>query len=70
MLQYVEEKERAKAPKSVARVMVLMTTRTADWFMQRGFKGDGPAFQSDVLPSERREEVDRRRNSQLYFKIL
>ena len=70
LLQYVEEKERAKAPTSEARVMVLMTTRTADWFMQRGFKGDGAAFKSDVLPSARREEVDRRRNSQLYFKIL
>jgi len=70
LLQYVEEKERAKASEAEARVMVLMTTRTADWFMQRGFKGDGAAFQSDVLPSARREEVDRRRNSQLYYKIL
>ena len=70
LLQYLEEKEREREPKSESRVMVLMTTRTADWFMQRGFKGDGAAFQSDVLPAQRRAEVDKRRNSQLYYKIL
>lgn len=65
LLQYLEEKERSRSD-----VMVLMTTRTADWFMQRGFRGAGVAFESDLLPRARREEIDKRRNSQLYFKRL
>jgi len=65
LLQYLEEKEKARSD-----VLVLMTTRTADWFMQRGFRGEGVAYESDLLPAARREEIDKRRNSQLYFKRL
>lgn len=50
--------------------MVLLTTRTAEWFQQRGFRHDGPAHVSGHLPDARRRCVDAERNSQLYVKEL
>lgn len=50
--------------------LVLLTTRTADWFMQRDFKLAGPAWSSELLPPARRAAVNRARNSQLYYKDL
>lgn len=50
--------------------LVLLTTRTADWFMQRDFKLAGPAWSSELLPPTRRAQVNPARNSQLYYKNL
>lgn len=50
--------------------LVLLTTRTADWFMQRDFKLAGPAWSSELLPPTRRKQVNPARNSQLYYKDL
>jgi amino-acid N-acetyltransferase len=50
--------------------LVLLTTRTADWFMQRDFKLAGPAWSSELLPPSRRAQVNPARNSQLYYKNL
>ncbi len=50
--------------------MVLLTTRTAEWFQQRGFRHGGPAHCSEYLPETRRRKVDAGRNSQLYVKEL
>lgn len=50
--------------------LVLLTTRTADWFMQRDFKLAGPAWSSELLPPTRRAQVNPARNSQLYYKDL
>lgn len=50
--------------------LVLLTTRTADWFEQRGFKPAGAAHLSQLLPPERRQRIDPLRNSQLYSKLV
>lgn len=50
--------------------LVLLTTRTADWFEQRGFKPAGAAHASRLLPEARRAKVNAARNSQLYAKDL
>ncbi|KAK9810524.1 hypothetical protein WJX72_012135 [[Myrmecia] bisecta] len=50
--------------------MVLLTTRTADWFQQRGFEAAGPAHTSPFLPAHRQAQVNPARNSQLYVKSL
>jgi amino-acid N-acetyltransferase len=48
--------------------LVLLTTRTADWFEQRGFKPAGAAHVSAMLPEDRRRRIDPSRNSQLFSK--
>jgi len=54
-----------------ARRLVLLTTRTAGWFQQRGFARAGPAhLQSNLLPVLRLQRVDPRRNSLLFVKDL
>eukprot|EP00887_Chlorella_sp_A99_P006828 scaffold2.g6828.t1 len=65
----------ASAPEADARRrgiqrLVLLTTRTADWFQQRGFAAAGPAHSSPLLPAARRDRIDAARNSQLYSKEL
>lgn len=50
--------------------LVLLTTRTADWFEQRGFRHAGAAHLSALLPDSRRQRVDPSRNSQLFSKPL
>jgi N-acetylglutamate synthase-like GNAT family acetyltransferase len=37
--------------------LLLLTTRTADWFEQRGFEPAGAAHLSDLLPVSRRIKV-------------
>lgn len=49
---------------------MLLTTRTADWFEQRGFRPAGPAHASSLLPEMRRAKIDPARNSQLFAKDL
>lgn len=48
--------ERKAANSGTGRV-VLMTTRTADWFEQRGFQPAGAAHSSTLLPASRRDKV-------------
>lgn len=66
LLEYLEGDARSKG----ANTLVLLTTRTADWFEQRGFKCAGAAHTSDVLPESRRVKINPARNSQLYVKNL
>jgi amino-acid N-acetyltransferase len=66
---------RAGRPAAAARGagverLVLLTTRTADWFEQRGFKPEGAAHASELLPDARRAKVDAARNSRLFSKDL
>lgn len=51
-------------------LIVLLTTRTADWFQARDFLPVGAAHLSTMLPAARRSRVDPKRNSQLYVKML
>lgn len=66
LLEYLESEARGKG----IHRLVLLTTRTADWFEQRGFSAAGQAHASDLLPEARRAKVDPSRNSQLYTKTL
>lgn len=66
LLEYLESEAREKG----VEVLVLLTTRTADWFEQRGFRLDGQAHVSELLPVSRRDKIDASRNSQLYYKDL
>jgi amino-acid N-acetyltransferase len=66
LLEYLE----AEARRRGVEALVLLTTRTADWFEQRGFAPAGPAHLSPMLPEARRARVDSARNSQLYTKDL
>ena len=50
--------------------MILLTTRTADWFEQRGFKPDGPAHESLLLPESRRKQVSARCRTNLGCAVL
>ncbi|KAK9836948.1 hypothetical protein WJX81_002033 [Elliptochloris bilobata] len=64
LLDYLEREARAAG---MGR-LVLLTTRTADWFEARGFRSAGLAHESPLLPAERRERVNAARNSQLFVK--
>lgn len=66
LLDYVEQEARLRG---IER-LVLLTTRTADWFEQRDFKWVGPAYASVLLPESRRARVNPARNSQLYVKDM
>jgi amino-acid N-acetyltransferase len=66
MLDYVEQEARSQG----VRRLVLLTTRTADWFEQRDFVYSGQAFSSLLLPEARRVKINPARNSQLYVKEL
>ncbi|KAK9821240.1 hypothetical protein WJX81_007316 [Elliptochloris bilobata] len=66
LLDYVEQSARDQG----MRRLVLLTTRTADWFQQRDFVPAGPAHLSELLPEKRRATVDPKRNSQLYVKTI
>lgn len=56
LLEYLESDARRKG----IQRLVLLTTRTADWFEQRGFVWAGQAHASDLLPEQRRGKVDPR----------
>ncbi|CAL5225511.1 g8341 [Coccomyxa viridis] len=66
LLDYVEQQARDKG----IRRLVLLTTRTADFFEQRSFMLAGTAHESDLLPESRRSVIDPARNSKLYVKML
>lgn len=66
LLDYVEQQARGKGMNR----LVLLTTRTADWFQQRDFVLAGPAWCSDLLPVSRRSRINPARNSQLYVKEI
>ncbi|KAL3139784.1 hypothetical protein ABBQ38_004086 [Trebouxia sp. C0009 RCD-2024] len=66
LLDYVEQSARTRG----LQRLVLLTTRTADWFMQRDFKPAGIAHNSNILPETRRLQIDPTRNSHLYCKEI
>ena len=66
MLDYMEQEARSQG----VRRLVLLTTRTADWFEQRDFVYSGQAFSSLLIPEARRAKINPARNSQLYVKEL
>lgn len=66
LLDYCEQDARGRG----VRRLVLLTTRTADWFQQRDFALGGPAARSELLPPDRRGRINPARNSQLYYKDL
>ena len=66
MLDFAEQEARMQG----IRRLVLLTTRTADWFEQRDFVYSGQAFTSMLLPEARRAKINPARNSQLYAKEL
>lgn len=55
--------------KGIQRLM-LLTTRTADWFEQRAFTPVGQAAGSELLPHRRRAHIDPARNSKLFMKVI
>lgn len=67
LLEYLEQDARRQG----VQQLVLLTTRTADWFEQRGFRPAGIAHAAvEVLPESRRLKINPTRNSQLYTKDL
>lgn len=66
LLQYLEQRALREG---MSRIF-LLTTRTAEWFIQRGFSHQGAAQSSHWLPAEKVPEVDPNRNSQLFIKEI
>mmetsp|Transcript_8240 Transcript_8240/g.21251 ORF Transcript_8240/g.21251 Transcript_8240/m.21251 type:complete len:104 (+) Transcript_8240:232-543(+) len=66
LLDYVEQLAKAKG----IRTLFLMTTRTSDWFVARGFESEGFADGNPRLPKHRRASIDPRRKSKLFVKQL
>ena len=66
LLDYVEQAARDKGYDRV----LLLTTRTADWFVQRAFSPAGPAAASALLPAARRAGVDPARGAKLFVKAI
>jgi len=67
LLDYVEQRARNAGMKR----LVLLTTRTGDWFTARGFTREGTAHLAQgVLPEERLTAIDPQRKSILFTKIL
>ncbi|GLC55697.1 hypothetical protein PLESTB_001015800 [Pleodorina starrii] len=66
LLDYVEQDARGRG----IQRLVLLTTRTADWFEQRDFRWQGAAYASELLPLARRARINPARNSQLYVKNM
>ena len=60
LLEHIEARARAEG---LARLFVL-TTRTAHWFVERGFR----AAELSELPEKRRELYNYQRNSQVFIK--
>ncbi|KAK9798610.1 hypothetical protein WJX73_008974 [Symbiochloris irregularis] len=50
--------------------LVLLSTRTGAWFQDRGYRCEGLAHASQLLPASRRSKVNAARNSLLYVKDL
>ncbi|QDZ21252.1 amino-acid acetyltransferase [Chloropicon primus] len=67
LLDFVEQRAR----NSGLKTLVLLTTRTGDWFDARGFENKGPAHSArEILPKERLCLVDPQRESMLFVKQL
>ena len=64
MLSYLE----TRAKEAGIEKLFLLTTRTADWFTQRGFIHAGAAVDSPLLPPGKKAQEGR--NSQLYIRAL
>ncbi|KAL2906506.1 putative amino-acid acetyltransferase NAGS2 chloroplastic [Bienertia sinuspersici] len=62
LLDYIEK----KASTLGLEMLFLLTTRTADWFVRRGFS----ECSIDYLPEERRKRINLSRNSKYYMKKL
>jgi amino-acid N-acetyltransferase len=64
LLQYLENRATGEGIEKI----FLLTTRTADWFVQRGFIRAGAARDSPLLPPGKK--LQEGRNSQLYLRTL
>ncbi|GLT46814.1 hypothetical protein SLA2020_205440 [Shorea laevis] len=62
LLDYVEK----KASSLGLDMLFLLTTRTADWFVRRGFQEST----MDMIPEKRREKINLSRRSKYYMKKL
>ncbi|KAK9284416.1 hypothetical protein L1049_023588 [Liquidambar formosana] len=62
LLDYIEK----KASSLGMEMLFLLTTRTADWFVRRGFS----ECSIDMIPEERREKINLSRRSKYYMKKL
>jgi len=62
LLDYIEK----KASSLGLEMLFLLTTRTADWFVRRGFS----ECSIDSLPVERRKKINLSRRSKYYMKKL
>lgn len=62
LLDYVEKKALSLGLEKI----FLLTTRTADWFVRRGFK----ECSIESLPAQRRKRIDLSRGSKYYIKRL
>ncbi|GMI68019.1 N-acetyl-l-glutamate synthase 2 [Hibiscus trionum] len=62
LLDYIEK----KASSLGLDMLFLLTTRTADWFVRRGFR----ECTIDTIPEERRKKINLSRNSKYYTKKL
>lgn len=62
LLDYIEK----KASFLGLEMLFLLTTRTADWFVRRGFS----ECSIDCIPEERRRRINLSRNSKYYMKKL
>lgn len=62
LLDYIEK----KASSLGLEMLFLLTTRTADWFVRRGFS----ECSIDCIPEERKKRITLSRNSKYYMKKL
>ncbi|GLT75386.1 hypothetical protein SLA2020_471170 [Shorea laevis] len=62
LLDYIEK----KASSLGLEMLFLLTTRTADWFVRRGFQ----ECTIDMIPGERRKKINLSRRSKYYMKKL
>ncbi|XP_031397939.1 probable amino-acid acetyltransferase NAGS1, chloroplastic isoform X2 [Punica granatum] len=62
LLDYIEK----KASSLGLEMVFLLTTRTADWFVRRGFS----ECSIDLIPEKRRKRINLSRNSKYYWKKL
>ncbi|KAL8143214.1 hypothetical protein V2J09_016246 [Rumex salicifolius] len=62
LLDYMEK----KASSMGLQMLFLLTTRTADWFVRRGFS----VCSIDCIPEERRKKINQARKSKYYMKRL
>ncbi|PWA78447.1 N-acetyl-l-glutamate synthase 1 [Artemisia annua] len=62
LLEYIEKKASANG----LRTLFLLTTRTEDWFVRRGYS----ECSIESIPDERRKRINRSRGSKCYMKQL